>query len=286
MLEIIKFNALKPGKNLLITGAVHGDEICGAIASQIIIQKLKSGFIELESGSVTFIPICNPEAYKLNKREFATNLNRAIKREEQPKNYEEKIANILCDYIENADYHLDIHSMNNQNCEPFVFADHKEQEEFAEIMGLKYIYLGWPNVYKDSKTIKDFSTQAFAHLVNTINVTIECGYNPDGKSVIIAENCIMRALDYLGIYKNSSQLFFKEQTIIEMVELRFKEKEGELSKKYKEMELIKNGDLIAKYNSGEKIIADDDYCIIFPNNNKEAKIGDEWFYLGKYKSTK
>ncbi len=279
MLEIYEFVSVNNGKHILITGAVHGNEVCGAIASKNIINKIKSGDIKLNNGRITFIPICNPEANRINKRFFEVNLNRVIKKHDNPKLYEEKIANILTDYIKNSDYHLDLHSMH-VNGNPFAFQDYPEQAEFAKVLGLEYIFVGWPNVYENSETIKDYSTQNYAHNNNVISTTVECGSHTDPNAIKVAEECILKALSYLGIieykFKNTNNQHF-----IDMKKVYFKEKEGKLAKEYIELEKISKGEVVAIYDDGEKIIANDNYLIIFPNNS--AQIGDEWFYFGKQK---
>lgn len=277
MLEVFEFRSVNPGKSILITGAVHGNEVCGAIASKNIIAKINSSEIKIKRGSVTFIPVSNPEANRLNKRFFEVNLNRVIKKHKNPKLYEEKIANILTDYIKRSDYQLDLHSMH-ENGKPFVFQDNPEEAEFAKILGLEYIFVGWPNVYKDSKTVKDYSTQSYAHRVKKINCTVECGSHADPKAVEVAEKCILKALSYLDIidYKDSSA---SKQNFIDMQKVYFKEYDGELSKNYVELDKIKKGEVIATYNNGKSLVAEYDSLIIFPNKN--AKVGEEWFYLGK-----
>jgi len=276
MLEAFDFKSINPGKSILITGAVHGNEVCGSIACKNIISKIKSGNINIKSGSVTFIPVSNPKAYAINKRFFEINLNRVIKKSKSPKLYEEKISNILTDYIKFNDYHLDLHSMH-ENGTPFVFQDYEEEAEFARILGLEYIFIGWPNVYKNSKTVKDYSTQHYAHTVKTINCTVECGSHTDPKAVEIAELCILRSLSYLGIidYNETNNL---KQKFIEMKDVHFKESEGKFAKNFVDLDIVKKGEIIAIYNNGKKIIADNDCYIILPNKN--ANLNEEWFYSG------
>lgn len=278
MLEIIEFKSLNPGKSILITAAVHGNEVCGSIASKNIISKIQSGEIKLKNGSITFIPICNPEANKRNTRFFEVNLNRVIKKKRKPILYEEKIANILTDYIKANDYHLDIHSMH-ENGRPFAFQDHDEQEEFVKILGLEYIYVNWPSIYDGRQKVKDYSTQYYSHLVNTISTTIECGAHTDKKAIDVAEKCILRALTYLDIIECENILSNVKQNFIDMKKVCFKEYEGKFTKNYNELYKVKKGETIAIYDNGKEIKAEEDYLIIFPN--KKAKIGEEWFYFGK-----
>ena len=277
MLESFTFNSLNKGKRLLITGAVHGNEICGTIACNNIIQKIKNKDIILKQGSITFIPITNPIAYENNKRFYETNLNRVVIKFDNPQLYEERIANVLTNYIENADYHLDIHSMYT-NGTPFSFADYEEQNDFAKIQGLEYIFLGWPNVYKDSNTIKDYSTQAYSHMVNTINTTVECGSHNDPKAVEVAEKCILRSMKFLNMIDYEEENNITQKYIL-MKKVIFKDKDGVLVQDKHNLDKIQKGEILVNYTDGTTLKADKDCLIIFPKYN--ASIGEEWFYLGE-----
>jgi predicted deacylase len=54
-LQVYRFDAPKKGTNLLILGAVHGNEPCGAMASRQIMEQIENSKIRLVCGSVTFI---------------------------------------------------------------------------------------------------------------------------------------------------------------------------------------------------------------------------------------
>src|ERR1043166_1908524 len=110
MIEAHSFHAVQPGKRLLIIGGVHGNEVCGPAAIRKALKPLEGGKLRLKAGSVTFIPVANPEAYRQGKRFTEHNLNRSFQRREFPKLYEEVVQNILAPYLENCDVLLDIHS--------------------------------------------------------------------------------------------------------------------------------------------------------------------------------
>jgi hypothetical protein len=44
------------------------------------------------------------------------------------------------------------------------------------------------------------------------------------------------------------------------------------------LDVIKKGELIARYDDGEELFAIDDGFILLPNLN--AEIGTEWYYFG------
>lgn len=274
----IRFDSVNFGSKLLVLGSIHGDEICGSIAINNIINKIKSGELKLKCGIVTFISVCNPKAYRNNKRYYETNLNRVIKKTNNPIVYEEKIANILTKYIDDCDYMLDIHSMA-ENGKPFAFQDYLDikNEEFAKAQELEYIIQGWPEIYKNC-SIQDFSTQTYCcKTKNKIGVTVECGSHNSPNAVKIAEQCIINTLSYLNMIEERTNNNILPK-IIKMDKVFLKEKEGIINN-FNNFDLVKKGEIIAKYYSGENIIADDEYIMILPNN--KANINEEWFYLGK-----
>ncbi|MDP2104085.1 MAG: succinylglutamate desuccinylase/aspartoacylase family protein, partial [Candidatus Gracilibacteria bacterium] len=71
-----------PGIHILFFGAIHGNEVCGPKALDEIIQDFETHKIELKSGKVTFVPICNKMAHDEGKRYIDVNLNRVIEKHE------------------------------------------------------------------------------------------------------------------------------------------------------------------------------------------------------------
>ena len=104
------FTTPNPGKNILILGAVHGNETAGTEAQLKLIEQLRNQEVKLKSGSVTFIPIVNEAANKIDERFVDVNLNRVICHHDTPSNNEERIANALLPFIEKCDILVDLHS--------------------------------------------------------------------------------------------------------------------------------------------------------------------------------
>lgn len=276
MLEVIKFEGLKKGKKLLILGSIHGNEICGAKAIFEIIQKIKSKEILIDSGSISFIPICNPEAYKNNKRFIDINLNRVFKKIENPTMYEEIISQEIIRHIDDCDYLLDIHSMPTDGPR-FIFLDKniKEIKDFVLIQNFEHIMVGWNEIFGG----EDDSTCGYGIKKNKVCTTIECGNHNDPVCIDFAKTAIINSMSFLKIANNPLTISAKKQQYIRMDKVYYKTKEGILVKNWKHLDLVKKGEIIAKFNDGEKIIAESDCLIILPHHN-EIKLDTEWFYLG------
>ena len=75
---------------------------------------LKAGVVgrAIERGTVTFVPITNPLAYRLKQRMGDRNLNRNMAPSAIPQDFEDRIANVLCPLLDAHDVLLDLHSFH------------------------------------------------------------------------------------------------------------------------------------------------------------------------------
>ncbi len=277
MLEIIKFDSFKKGKNLLVLGAIHGDEICGPKAIINVIEDIKNNRINIKSGSVTFIPICNPEAYRQNKRFIDVNLNRTFKTIASPVKYEEVISQKIMKYIDDCDYLLDIHSMPTDGLK-FAFLDVNKSsvKEFVKIQNFQHIMIGWNELFNE----EDNSTCGYGFKKNKICTTIECGNHNNPESVSVAKMSILNSLAFLNISDCQLTIDKTLPKYIKMEKIFYKTKKGEMTKNWEHLDKVRKGEIIAKYDDGEFIKSDEDCLMIMPHRN--PVIGNDWFYLGKF----
>lgn len=280
MFQHYTFKAKKTGKNILILGAVHGNETAGTNASLNLIKKIKNNEIELQSGSVTFIPIVNEKAYQEDKRFVDINLNRVVKEHKNPQNNEEKIANALIPFIKNCDVMIDLHSTHCEEDKPFAFLDYPTPENInlLNIIPVETALTGWPEIYKNEAEISNFCTEEYAYTHHKQGITIECGYHKSPKAIETATKTILNTLNYYQIIKTKTEEP-KKQTKIKLHSFVTKKEEGSFSKPYQHLDKIKKGEVIAEYKSQKKLLAPFDGYIIMPN--PEAQINAEWFYIGK-----
>ena len=280
MFKKFSFKAPEEGMNILILGAVHGNEISGTLAQQEVIEELNRGLYTLKKGSVTFIPCVNEEAQKKDARGVDENLNRVIKYHKDPQTHEEKIANLLIKEIKNVDVLLDLHSTHEKEDKPFAFIDHPTEEnlDFLNIIPVQTALAGWPDIYKDQTDIENNCTEEYAFLNGIRALTVECGYHKSIEAIQIAKQSILNTLYHFGILNGTPAIKIKKE-IIRLHSFIIKEKEGVLQKEYVHMDPIKKGEIIAKYHDGETVLAPFDGVIIMPN--KDANIQAEWFYIGE-----
>ena len=290
MLNPVTFHGTKPGPKFLVLGAVHGNEKCGTIAINSVIDEIKSGKINLIKGSVTFVPICNPRAYEQDVRFTERNLNRYLVPTEDPPTYEAEIGNELCPILAACDVLLDIHSYTAGG-PPFVFAglnDHKGYL-FAASLGDVTIMTGWAQAYAATgRNQKDPSpeqaeestgTTEYARRFGATSITLECGQHKDPASPKIAYDAIHNALTYLGMTHETTTAPDVSSTVLVTVKsVNYRDEGMQFARGWKHLDHVKTGDVIATRADKSTVAAPHDGRIIMPNTT--ATVGEECFYLG------
>ncbi len=285
------WDSQKDGPHLLITGGIHGNEVCGTKAIYWLKDQIDAGLIKINNGAVTILPICNPRAHEANTRYFERDLNRHFYPKADPVDYEDRICNIVTDYFEDADLLLDLHSYHTEG-DPFIFfrPDNKKDLEFASMLGVSTSFSGFADAYAKAGVVKSkeesMGTRDYMVEINKHGVTMECGFHNNPKSIEIAKGAILGALHHTAMADIDDSLKYlipenrsmKEGNLFNMSEVFYKEKEGKLED-IQHLQQIKKGDLLAHYNDKSKIVAPYNSYVVFPN--KEVKTGNEWFYLAK-----
>ena len=308
--EIYKISAAKQGIRLLVLGGVHGDEPAGPTAIKRVIQELKNASIRLTSGTVTFIPICNPKAFQVSRRFIDRDLNRNMKRYVKPLCYEDYIANELLDVMAGNDVVLDIHSFgfsgppfifigpedNSGEVEPFAHA--KEEYRFATSLGFNRCVFGWLTAYqqfvaeqnqlldglpesKDTANRADLClgigvTENFRRL-GGFGVTVECGPHRDPTSFSNAYSAIRNAMSILGIAGGDARQG-RFDSILKITQVLLRKSRGDhFIRDWKLFDAVKKDDILAIREDGSSVRATGDGAIIFAYPS--ALVGGAWLYV-------
>ncbi len=268
MKGIIKiFKAELAGPNLVIMAGVHGDEPCGVDA----IYKLKDQ-IEISSGSLTLV-LGSPEALKVNKRCYTSNLNRMFRSDEELSNeeiktYEYQRSRELMEILSQSDALLDIHSSSTSQTEPFVICE-PHSYECAQYLPADIVVSGIDELHPTG-------TDAFVNLNGGMGICIECGNHNDPAAKAVAVDVIEAFISYFTdktVLKRN-----KNQRKISVDWLYKNEADFVLLKDYKEFEKIGKGSVIG-FDGDVEIKAPYDGVILFPHNKTES--GQEVFVYGR-----
>ncbi|MFN9470593.1 succinylglutamate desuccinylase/aspartoacylase family protein [Acidovorax sp.] len=307
-LHVHQFMALKPGPKVVVLGAVHGNERCGAQAIAQVVDELAAGAFSIERGVLTMVPVTNPYAYQQRTRQGDRNLNRNLRVSAEPADYEDQIANVLCPLLDAHDVLLDLHSFhtpgqpftmvgptnNTGTLEPF---QHSAQEErLVAHLGPRRVVEGWMDVYaRGVQRRRQAQQSANAALLDTgygigtseymrsrggYGVTLECGQHDDPEAVGVAYRAIRQTLAVLGLTSLALKPPASEFQVLRLEDVVDREHDDDrFAQPWKSFDPVVAGQVIGLRHDGREVKAPADGFVVFPNPG--AMPGNEWFYFAQ-----
>ncbi len=294
MLEVNAYLTEEPGPRLLVLGAVHGNETCGATALHRLRDGLQAGRLMLRRGTLTFVPVCNPRAYAEGKRFMERNLNRFLVPTENPTTYEAQLGNALCPLMAACTHLLDIHSYPNGG-PPFGFVGGHDSEEdaLAQSLGVDTILSGWEEAYAATgrqdptrDPLEGVGTEEWARRNGAHAALIECGDHLDPQAPEVAYRAVRGALDHLGMLpwpERPSGWCSSSPRRVRVDRVVYRDREGMFVKPWRHLDPVATGEVVARTVDGTELCASQGGFILLPDAN--AALGQEWFYLGREEGT-
>ena len=303
----INYTGLASGPRLIVTGAVHGNETCGTKAIGRVMQEIDSGALLVRAGCVTFVPITNPLAYQLERRSGERNLNRNLFPKDEPRDFEDQIANWLCPLLAQHDVLLDLHSFNAQS-QPFVmvgprnnagtlqpFNHAKQERALARRLGVNRFVDGWMATYgqgvqrrmqgsgaAELETVIRYGvgTTEFMRTTGGYALTLECGQHAEPEAPDVAYRAIMNTLAFLKVIDapEPEPVALDAMESLSMVEVHDRLDAGDqFARVWSSFDPVSKGDLIGTRADGTPVTAQFNGKILFPDVN--AQPNNEWFYM-------
>lgn len=303
-LRIHRFDALRPGPRLIVLGGVHGNETCGSVALAGIAAAIDAGTLPLERGTLTLVPVANPLARALGRREGDRNLNRMLRPTAVPRDHEDRIANRLCLLLDAHEALLDLHSFHTGG-EPFAmigpedndgplepFAQSAREQAFAACLGAPRLVEGWLDTYARGVARRrgrgapgadpeyGVGTTEYLRSRGGMAVTLECGQHVDPDAPRVARDATLRALAHLRMIdaRHAPPPAPPPRELLRLVEVFDREAEGDrLARPWTSFEKVRAGEPIGLRADGTPVAAPADGRVVFPN--PDARPGAEWFYF-------
>jgi predicted deacylase len=301
----INYTGLGKGPRLIVTGAVHGNEICGTKAIRRIMEQIDSGKLLIAAGSVTFVPVTNPLAYQLERRSGDRNLNRNLFPNENPQDFEDQVANWLCPLLAQHDVLLDLHSFNAES-EPFVMMGPLDNEDalqpfkhaakeraLARRLGVRRFVDGWLATYGQGvqRRMSDKSqletvlrygvgTTEYMRTTGGYALTLECGQHKDPAAPDVAYRAIMNTLAFLKVIDapEPEPAPLDQIEALSMVVVHDKAHAGDtFVRQWASFDPVAKGQQIGVRADGTAVTSELDGRILFPDTNAGAN--QEWYYL-------
>ena len=290
--------ALAPRPSLVVLGAVHGNEVCGAHAIVRAIDDLTHGRLRLLRGRLTLVPVANPLAFAQATREGQRNLNRRFLPQPDPQDYEDRITHQLAPLLAQHEVLLDLHSFHTPG-DPFAmvgprnnsgarepFARAAEEMALARALGAQQVVEGWLEVYDRAAGLRGelpddegIGTNEYMRSQGGYAVTIECGQHEDPEAIDVATRAIHGALAHLELaHVPAPPRFAGPAARLKDVVLR-ESPADRLAQDWHSFDAVQAGDVIAHRADGTPVAAPYDGCVLFPH--PEAEVGQELFYLAE-----
>ncbi|HUP06029.1 MAG TPA: succinylglutamate desuccinylase/aspartoacylase family protein [Caldimonas sp.] len=306
----VSWSSPNPGPRLIVLGAVHGNETCGARAIERALGDLDAGAIALARGRVTFVPVTNPLAYLNARRTGDRNLNRKLQPTDAPREFEDHVANWLCPLLAAHDVLLDLHSFSSPGV-PFVFLGPEDNdgslEPFAHAadeaalavrLGVGRAIDGWLETYAGgvARRARQAATRPDAHLdhdprygigtteymrsVGGWALTLECGQHQDPQAPEVGYRAILATLAHLRLVDAPDPPPNRAMEMLRLAEVFDRFDAGDaFAKAWKSFDPVTKGERIGTRADGAPVDAAHDGWIVFPN--PDAPVGQEWFYLAR-----
>lgn len=307
-LRVHRFAALEPGARLIVTGAVHGNETAGTRGIERVVREIERGEIDIVRGMVSFVPVCNPLAYRHQRRTGERNLNRRLLPTAAPKEYEDRIANVLCPLLAEHEVLLDLHSFRSPG-QPFVlrgpadntgplepFAHEAAEARLAAHVGVQRVVDGWLDAYAHGVAERrarrltpgavnedpayGIGTTEYMRSAGGYAVTLECGQHEDPAAPGVAYQAIRQVLALLRIADLPLDTPAPDLECLTLARVIDRHAEGDrFVKTWTSFDALAEGELIALRADGTEVRAPAAGYIVFPDH--AALPGHEWFYLGQ-----
>jgi predicted deacylase len=301
-IEVHQYRSLASGPRLLVLGAVHGNETCGAAAIREVAAQFANGARRLARGVLTLVPVANPVAFRRGTREGDRNLNRDFRPSVCPENAEDRIANHLAPLLADHDALVDLHSFATQGAGPFVFfgpPDNDgdlepfrrgaEEAALARAVGPSRIVYGWLPAY--AKGVARRAGGSVAYGIGTTEymrsrggyaVTVECGQHADPEAPAVARTAIDNAIALLRLGDGEAPRppAPTSHELIEMCDVFDRHSpDDRFAREWRSFDRVAAGQPIAYRAGGDVIAAPEDGYVVFPSPN--AIPGREWFYFAR-----
>lgn len=307
-LRVHRFDGLAPGPRLVVTGAVHGNEVAGTRGIERVLGEMARGELDVVRGSVSFVPVCNPLAWRHARRMGERNLNRRLQPTATPRDYEDRIANVLCPLLAAHDVLLDLHSFRSPG-RPFVmrgpadnrgalepFSHAAAEARLAAHLGPNRIVDGWMAAYAGGVARRreraltpgavaedpsyGVGTTEYMRSQGGYAVTLECGQHDDPQAPEVAYRAIRQALALLGLVDEAPQPPAPAFECLTLAEVVDRHAEGDrFVKAWTSFDPLAEGELVALRADGSEVRAPYPGHIVFPDAG--ALPGHEWFYWAR-----
>ena len=192
----------QPGRNVMVSGLIHGNELCGAWA----LKQLLESDIKPTVGSLT-LAFCNLAAFDTfdpdrhdDSRFVDEDMNRIWAEDKlaNPTTSERQRANQLLPYVKKADWLLDLHSMHEPGAPLVLTGLQKRNLDLARQLGAPQ-HIIVDAGHSEGVRMRDYGR--FGDPTDSLSrsLLIECGFHGEIASLDVALDAVARFLSLSGV---------------------------------------------------------------------------------------
>lgn len=283
-----RFDAGRPGRHLLLTALVHGNEICGAW----VLKELLEAGVRPERGSLS-LAFCNLAAFDRfdaadhdASRFVEEDLNRQWieARMAGGESLERRRARALRPAVEQADWLLDLHSMHEPGAPLLLTGLHARNLALADALGSPQ-YVVVDAGHQDGVRMRDFGRfgrpdeEASDHCA----LLIECGFHGDPSSRDVARDLSLRMLLAAGTLDAATahrllpgwrQADAQERWALRVSGGVVARSAGfRFTQPFQGLEVIAKAGTVIGDNDGEPVVTPHDDCVLVMPSTRQARAG-------------
>ena len=285
-----QFKSNQPGRQVLITALIHGNELCGAWA----LKGLLEAGVRPQRGKLT-LAFCNLAAFDRfdpahhdASRFVDEDLNRQwqVDRIESDGSLERRRAAELRPFVAHADWLLDLHSMHERSAPLLLAGMQTRNLELAKYLRTPQ-YIVVDAGHKDGVRMRDFGRFGVLNPkgddAQTRSVLLECGFHGDVSSRTVAQDMCVRFLEAADMLKKGDlqqllpgwlQADCERQWALEVTDaVVASSADFRFAAPYQGLECIAKAGTVIGWNGCEPVTTSYDDCVLVMPSIRQAKPG-------------
>ena len=282
------FDSGRPGRHLLISALIHGNELCGAWALKELLEsglKPQAGQLTLMWANLQAFDCFDPERHDAS-RFVEQDMNRqwTDERLALADTVERRRAALIAPWVAGADWMLDLHSMHEPGPPLMLTGLHARNRVLAEQMGSP-AHVVIDAGHQDGVRMRDYGPFGLSdeYAGDRRSLLIECGFHGDPASLRVARDACFRFLKSSAVVDEPtlkallpgwSQAGVREPLILEVTEAVVARSEGfRFSQAWSGLTCIETAGTVIGDNDGEPVRTPYDRCVLVMPSVRQARAG-------------
>jgi predicted deacylase len=282
------FDSGRPGRHVMVSALVHGNELCGAWALKGLLEagvRPEQGRLTLVFANLAAFDRFDP-AHHDASRFVDEDLNRqwSVDRMAEAGSRERRRAAELRPFVEQADWLLDIHSMHERAAPLLLTGVQPRNQALARAMGNPG-HIVIDAGHQDGVRMRDFGRFGLpdAQAPGTRSLLVECGFHGDPSSREVAQDMCARFLVASGVLPQAAvdvalpgwtQAPAARQWALEVTgPVVARSSAFRFTQAFQGLECIPEAGTVIGDNDGEPVTTPYDDCVLVMPSVRQARAG-------------